>query len=65
MMRYFRYNSKHCRWCGNEYKANKPTGRDGFCCGICKQAHWRAFKKYVTDPRRQPGTAVRQASGKK
>lgn len=37
-----------CRWCGNAYKAKRPVDRDGFCKKACKQAHYRAFKKYVT-----------------
>lgn len=39
---------KHCRWCQKAYHAHKPVDRDGFCCGKCKQAHYRAYKKYVT-----------------
>lgn len=39
---------KHCRWCGTQYSARKPHYRDGFCCKSCKQAHYRAYKKYVT-----------------
>lgn len=41
-------NVKHCRWCGQTYKAKKPTDRDGFDKPRCKQAHYRAYKKYVT-----------------
>lgn len=40
--------TKHCRWCGGEYYATKPVNRDGFCKLACKQAHYRAYKKYVT-----------------
>lgn len=39
---------KYCRWCGNQYKGTKPVGKDGFCRDACKQAHYRAYKKYVT-----------------
>ncbi len=39
---------KHCRWCGKAYKATRPVDRDGFCHPTCKQAHYRARKKYVT-----------------
>jgi len=39
---------KYCRWCGKGYKGTKPNDRDGFCCAKCKQAHYRAYKKYVT-----------------
>lgn len=40
--------SKHCRWCGMAYHAFKPFGKDGFCTTAHKQAHYRAYKKYVT-----------------
>ena len=39
---------KHCRWCGKQYKAHIPKDRDGFCGPTCKQAHYRAYKAYVT-----------------
>ncbi len=39
---------KHCRWCGKRYYAHHPVGRDGFDLPACKQAHYRAYKKYVT-----------------
>lgn len=39
---------KHCRWCGKAYQASQPVGKDGFCSSLCKQAHYRAYKKYVT-----------------
>jgi hypothetical protein len=36
-----------CRWCGKQYKPVKEVDRDGFCpCGKCKQAHYRALKRY-------------------
>ena len=38
----------YCRWCGNEYTPVKQTDRDGFDTKACKQAHHRAYKKYVT-----------------
>ena len=38
----------YCRWCGCEYEPAKQTDRDGFCKKACKQAHHRAYKKYVT-----------------
>jgi len=41
-------NSKHCKWCGKGYEATKPAFGDGFCSGAHKQAHYRAYKKYVT-----------------
>ncbi|GAH69225.1 unnamed protein product, partial [marine sediment metagenome] len=43
---------RHCRWCGQCYNATRPIGRDGFCCPKCKQAHYRAYKKYVTQTSR-------------
>lgn len=39
---------KHCRWCGKGYYATKPFDRDGFGNKAHKQAHYRAYKKYVT-----------------
>lgn len=47
---YWGYTSKQrfCRWCGKQYTAKKPVDRDGFCCFAHKQAHYRAYKKYVT-----------------
>lgn len=39
---------KYCRWCGRSYTAAKPTDKDGFHSAACKQAHYRAYKKYVT-----------------
>ena len=40
--------TRYCRWCGKAYKPKKDIGRDGFCCIEHKQAHYRAYKKYVT-----------------
>jgi len=37
-----------CRWCGVMYNPEKQTERDGFCTDACKQAHYRAYRKYVT-----------------
>lgn len=37
----------YCRWCGNTYRPQKDTDRDGFCCPACKQAHHRAYKLYI------------------
>lgn len=48
---------KHCRWCGKGYYAKKPIDRDGFCCKACKQAHYRAYKKWVTARRAAAGTS--------
>ncbi len=39
---------KHCRWCGIGYHANLPKFKDGFHSAACKQAHYRAYKNYVT-----------------
>lgn len=44
----YTYYDKHCRWCGKAYQAAKPHDRDGFDTKTCKQAHYRAYKKYVT-----------------
>ncbi len=41
-------SSRHCRWCGKAYSATRPIGKDGFCTSGHKQAHYRAYKKYVT-----------------
>ena len=41
-------DDKHCRWCQKQYYAYKPLYRDGFCSPKCKQAHYRAYKAYVT-----------------
>ncbi len=56
---------KYCRWCGGSYTAARPLYKDGFCCQACKQAHHRAYKKYVT-VKRQANTRTRRAqAGKK
>lgn len=39
---------KNCRWCGKLYYACQPVDRDGFCKPSHKQAHYRAYKKWVT-----------------
>lgn len=44
-MSYSRY--RYCRWCGKQYKAKKDVNKDGFCGKVCKQALYRAYKKYV------------------
>ena len=49
---------KHCRWCGTSYNAAKPHDRDGFCCAKCKQAHYRAYKAYVTQAMAVRGQAL-------
>lgn len=38
----------YCRWDGKTYRPLRETDRDGFCCSACKQALYRAHKKYVT-----------------
>ena len=38
----------YCRWCGETYRPKKRTDRDGFCSTAHKQAHHRAYNKYVT-----------------
>ena len=40
----------YCRWDGKSYRPKQETDRDGFCSPACKQAHYRAYKKYVTQP---------------
>lgn len=37
----------YCRWCGS-HTSSQRSERDGFCDnkGKCKQAWWRAYKKY-------------------
>ena len=40
--------TRYCRWCGKAYEPKKDIGKDGFCCNACRQAHFRAYKKYVT-----------------
>lgn len=52
------YNTKrnlHCRWCGQGYSAKKPRDRDGFCSRAHRQAHYRAYKNYVTHSTMQNG----------
>lgn len=49
---------KHCRWCSKLYISAKPPDRDGFCGKVCKQAHYRAYKNYVTAKSGPAGTAV-------
>jgi len=41
-------NNCFCRWCGKCYRPLKMLERDGFCCNAHKQAHYRAYKRYVT-----------------
>lgn len=43
----------YCRWDGKIYKPLQETDRDGFCSNACKQALYRAHKKYVTLQDRQ------------
>jgi hypothetical protein len=48
-----------CRWCGSKYWPQFGGERDGFCPGgRCKQAWWRAIKKY-----RRRVTATRSRIG--
>lgn len=42
-------DEKHCRWCSKSYMAKIPFYRDGFDSNKCRQAHYRAYKKYVTE----------------
>jgi len=41
-----------------EYKPGKATDRDGFCLPACKAAHFRAYKRYVTEVARQKKSSV-------
>jgi len=43
----FRYEH-FCRWCNQSYNSKKPHPSSGFCSTAHKQAHYRAYKKYVT-----------------
>lgn len=45
----------YCRWCGKAYRATVHKERDGFCSHACKQAHHRAYHKYVTRRRDRRG----------
>lgn len=58
-MRWQLASNKHCRWCGKAYVAHKPAGKDGFHSPACKQAHYRAYRKYVT------ANTGRKSAGKK
>jgi hypothetical protein len=58
----------YCRWCGKKTAAQRSE-RDGFCPGgKCKQAWWRAFKKYinrVTKSRDRQVAAVAKSNAKR
>lgn len=45
--------AKICHWCGKTYNAQIGYHRRRFCGSLCKQAHYRAYKKYVTVIRRR------------
>jgi len=55
---------RYCRWCGKEYQPHGYTFKDGFCLDSCKQAHYRAYNKYVTDRASRIST-VRNANKKR
>lgn len=38
----------HCRWCQTPFRSRKRLPKGGFCSSRCKQAHYRAYKNYVT-----------------
>jgi len=66
MFSYHSHLTKHCRWCGKPYSAKKPVDRDGFCKAACKQAHYRAYKNYVTAKSQRPAQpAARRVTRKK
>lgn len=54
----------YCRWCGVKYCEGKRTERDGFCCAAHKQAHHRAYKKYVTSVARQQQNGPKKVTRK-
>lgn len=47
--------SYYCRWDQKQFRSKKPLPKGGFCSGVCKQAHYRAYKKYVTQRRAAGG----------
>ncbi|GAH84624.1 unnamed protein product [marine sediment metagenome] len=56
----------YCRWCGTLYTPIEQTDRDGFCSSKHKQAHYRAYKKYVTlQAHESPGARVQGVTRKK
>ncbi len=55
----------YCRWCGYEYKPENETDRDGFCCSAHKQAHHRAYKKYVTWISTRPAALAARAGSRR
>ena len=36
---------RYCRWCSTPYTPKRDTGRDGFCCTVCRMALWRARQR--------------------
>lgn len=56
----------YCRWCGITYWPQNKTERDGFCSSKHKQAHYRAYKKYVTlQAHESPGAQRYRVTAKK
>ena len=56
----------YCRWDGKSYRPKQETDRDGFCSPACKQAHYRAYKKYVTQQdQKKPGAGSKRVTRKK
>lgn len=45
-MYYLDYLKQQCHWCGVEFQPKNPKQKH--CCNKHKQAHHRAYKKYVT-----------------
>ena len=46
-MGYWNTYDKECHWCGKNFRSKNPKAK--YCPGgKCKQAHYRAYKKYVT-----------------
>ena len=44
--RFTRSYDWHCRWCGEPYESKKALTKAGHCSTVCKQAHYRAYKKF-------------------
>lgn len=56
----------YCHWCGKQYAAKKDRLQARFCCKAHKQAHYRAYKKYVTlQDHKKPDAGERAVTRKK
>lgn len=59
-----------CHWCAKVYEAKKGKRQARFCSPKCKQAHHRAYKKYVTRKGssvdiRNPAKVTQKGSGRR